>query len=183
MQVRIKTKQEPYGSDNYFDHHEHHYGGSRAGFRFTGLTLRSRIRHLMKSKTNPQTRLYLISAIVLAVGLVSALLIYLAAGNPPDNTLIHDFENSKRYIHDLELYGGKMNVLADQFRRWFDGLWQGQSLAFMIAGISIVIASCCSFVAYHLPPESESDAFGENNQDNQDNQGHQDHPKDRLPGL
>lgn len=104
--------------------------------------------------TYPQSRLYIISAVVLAVGLCSAVLIYLTAGNPPDNTLINDFQNSKRYIHDLELYGGKMNVLADQFRRWFESLWVGKSLAFMVAGISIVIACGCSFVAYHLRSES-----------------------------
>jgi hypothetical protein len=116
----------------------------------------------MKSKlTNPQARLYLISVVILAVGLCSAVLIYLTAGNPPDNTVINDFQNSKRYIHDLELYGGKMNVLADQFRRWFESLWEGKSLAFMIACISIVVACACSFVACHLPTESESEAQDE----------------------
>jgi hypothetical protein len=54
-----------------------------------------------------------------------------------------------------------MNVLADQFRRWFDGLWQGKPLAFMIACITVIIASGCSFVAYHLPSESSSDDRGE----------------------
>ena len=107
--------------------------------------------------TNPQMRLYLISAIVLFVGLTSAALIYVTAASPPDSDLIQDFRNSKSYIHDLELYGGKLNVLSDQFRRWFESLWEGKSLAFMIAGISIIIAFCCSLVACRLPREWNSD--------------------------
>jgi hypothetical protein len=125
----------------------------------SGQTVPGRKRYLMKSKlTDPQTRLYLISAIILAVGLFSAVLIYLKAVPPPDSTLIHDFENSKRYIHDLELYGGKMNVLADQFRRWFNGLWEGKSLAYMVASITILVSLACSIVAYHLPAGSGTDS-------------------------
>jgi len=64
--------------------------------------------------TNRQTLLYLISAVILLVGLVSAVMIYLTAETDSDNVL--NFENSKMFIHDLELYGGKANVLADEFR-------------------------------------------------------------------
>jgi len=34
-------------------------------------------------------------------------------------------EHSKKYVHDLELYGGKSAVLADDFMRWFAGLCYG----------------------------------------------------------
>lgn len=117
-----------------------------------------------KSLTNLQTRLYAISAIILLVGLSSSLLIYLTAGNPTGSPLISDYQNSKRYIHDLELYGGKMNVLADQFRLWFDSLWQGKSLALTTACITIFLALGCSFVAYHLP-----NWFGPDSRDEGDN--------------
>jgi hypothetical protein len=63
--------------------------------------------------------------------------------------------NSKMYIHDLEVYGGKANVLADEFRRWFDSLWQGKSLASTVACITIFISFGLAFVAYNLPPDSE----------------------------
>ena len=33
-------------------------------------------------------------------------------------------EDSKLYRHNLEVYGGKLNVIMDDFRRWFVGLWQ-----------------------------------------------------------
>jgi|SRR5208337_1565033 len=106
--------------------------------------------------TNKQTRLYLISAVILLVGLGSAILIYLTAPNDSDNAL--DFENSKMYVHDLELYGGKANVLAEEFRNWFVGLWHGQSLAFTVACITLVISFGVFFVANHLPPDSKSDS-------------------------
>ncbi|HXW68894.1 MAG TPA: hypothetical protein VEJ88_04740 [Dissulfurispiraceae bacterium] len=105
--------------------------------------------------TKLQTRLHLIAAGILLVGLGSAILIYITAGNAPDN--IPDFENSKIYMHDLELYGGKANVLANEFRNWFAGLWQGKSLAYTIACISIIISFLIYFVANHLQSDSKSD--------------------------
>jgi len=84
-----------------------------------------------------QTQLYLISALILLGGLGSAITIYLTAGDDSDSA--PDFENSKMYMHDLELYGGKANVLANDLRHWFAGLWQGKSLAFTIACITVFI--------------------------------------------
>ena len=73
--------------------------------------------------TNLQTRLYLITAIILLIGLGSAILIYLTAEN--DSASVLGYENSKMFIHDLELYGGKANVVANEFEHWFVGLWHG----------------------------------------------------------
>ncbi len=111
-----------------------------------------------------QTRLYLLTAVILVVGLGCACLVYFTAGQPSDNTMIQDFENSKRYVHDLELYGGKLNVLVDQFRRWFDGLWHGKSLALTIACITVFVSLGLSLVAYLLGSNSGggSDRSGEN---------------------
>jgi hypothetical protein len=89
---------------------------------------------------NLPTYRYLITAIILLVGLGSSILIYLTADIASDSALINDFENSKKYMHDLELYGGKANVLANEFINWFVGLWQGKSLAFTVACITIVTA-------------------------------------------
>jgi hypothetical protein len=111
----------------------------------------------MKGKiTNPQTRLYLVAAVILLVGLSSAILIYLTSENDSDNVL--DFENSKIYMHDLELYGGKANVLADELRNWFVGLWHGKSLAYTIACITSVMSFGVFFVAKHLPSDPKSDS-------------------------
>jgi hypothetical protein len=74
-------------------------------------------------------------------------------------------ENTKIYKHDLEVYGGKAAVLADDFRRWFVGLWHGKSLAFTITCITIFVSFAGFFTARHLPSHSKSDIRGENNRD------------------
>jgi hypothetical protein len=66
-------------------------------------------------------------------------------------------EDSKQYLRDLELYGGKANVLADEFRRWFEGLWQGKSLAFIIAGTAILVSLGLFYVAEYILPFIDSD--------------------------
>jgi hypothetical protein len=119
--------------------------------------------------------LILISAIVILVGLGSAILIYQTAGSDSDNVLGYEIivgvaypirpEDSRTYIRDLELYGGKAAVVVDDFSRWFVGLWHGKSLAFMVAGISILISFVIFFVANRLPFLLKSDAHSENNQE------------------
>jgi hypothetical protein len=128
----------------------------------------------MKLKiTNLQTRLYLITAIILLVGLGSAVLIYMTAENYSGGVLGYEIvggsvypiapEDSKKYIHDLTLYGGKAAVIADEFNRWFVGLWHGKSLAFTVACITIFISLGFFFVAYNLPSDLKSDTPDENN--------------------
>jgi len=124
--------------------------------------------------TNLKTRLYIIAAIILIVGLGSATLIYLTAENDLDSALGYESaggyvypiapEDSKMYRHDLELYGGKANVLADELRRWFVGLWHGKALATTVACITISISFGFFFVARHLRSDSESDAPSEDKQ-------------------
>jgi hypothetical protein len=114
----------------------------------------------------------LISAIILLVGLGTAIFIYQTADNDASGVLGYQIiggtiypimpENTKIYKHDLEVYGGKAAVLADDFRRWFNGLWHGESLAFTIAVITIFISFTGFFTARHLPSDSESDADIEN---------------------
>jgi hypothetical protein len=132
----------------------------------------------MKWKIADQrTGLYLISAIILVAGLGSAAFIYQAAMNDPSNAsgyeVIGGFiypnagESSKRYVHDLELYGGKSAVLADDFMRWFAGLWRGKSLAWTVACIAIFI-SLCFIVAANLSSHTRSGISLENNRDRTD---------------
>ncbi len=127
---------------------------------------------MMKWKTATlQTRLYLAAAIILLVGLGIAVRIYLTAGNAPD-ILGYEAENSKMYRHDLELYGGKANVLAAEFSRWFAGLWQGTSLAWTVACIAMFLSVGILFVAYHLPSALESDSRGKDERGGTDRQPH-----------
>lgn len=111
----------------------------------------------MKNQITARQRyLYAVAAIIFVAGLGSAALIYLMAGDNQVNELIQGFENSKRYVHDLEVYGGKMNVLMDQFMRWFESLWRGKALAGSVAVITIVLALGLALVAHNLPPDSRS---------------------------
>lgn len=97
-----------------------------------------------------RTCLNLLSAIILVVGLGSAALIYQRAGNDQygglgsgvvDGTIYPIMpENSKLYRHNLEVYGGKLSVIMDDFRRWFVGLWQGKSLALIIACTTMIVS-------------------------------------------
>jgi hypothetical protein len=103
---------------------------------------------LLKFKaTTLHERLYLSAAITLLVGLGSSLWIYVTAEVPVESDLISDYENSKMYMRNLKLYGGQFNVLADEFRRWFAGLWHGKTLAYTIASISLLIALVLYFIA------------------------------------
>jgi hypothetical protein len=130
------------------------------------------------ASVNPQTRLKLISAIILLVGLGSAVLIYQTAETDLSSALGYEIAgdsvypimpgNSKMYKHDLELYGGKAVVLADEFRRWFIGLWHGKSLAFTVAFISIFISFGFFFAANYMPPSLKSDVRNENDRNGTD---------------
>jgi len=114
---------------------------------------------------NPRTFLYLLSCIILVVGLGSAAAIYRAAANTPNSVLGYAEadgsvypvmpEDSRAYLRNMELYGGKANVLADQLRRWFTGLWQGTSLAYTIASISALLSLGLFFAALRLPDEEQ----------------------------
>ncbi len=81
-----------------------------------------------------------IAVILLAVGLSSSLLVYLTAGPAVPNPLGYNPLETKKYLRDLELYGGKVNILATEFREWFGGLWHGQPLAFTLFFLTVILA-------------------------------------------
>ena len=128
----------------------------------------------MKWKTtNLQTRLYRISVIILLVGLSSSIWIYLTAEHASESVLGYEIAgenaylvtpaNSKKYVHDVELIGGKAAVLADEFGRWFVGLWHGKSLAFTVACITIFTSLGFFFVARTSLSGLEADARDQDN--------------------
>jgi hypothetical protein len=115
--------------------------------------------------SNKQYRLNLISAIILVAGLGSAVVIYLTAQDEVENVLGYDLVGgtmypnvpSKVYDHNLELYGGKPLILANDMIRWFNGLWQGRSLAVTIAWISIITAGVIFFFNHYVSFEDETE--------------------------
>jgi hypothetical protein len=95
---------------------------------------------------------------ILALGFAAAVVIYLTAKPPPGNPLGYDPMDTKRYLHDLEVYGGKANVLAAEFRDWFDSLWHGKRLAFTVAVLTLMAAFAFKFFATPLPPVPDATA-------------------------
>ncbi|MGA8572124.1 MAG: hypothetical protein ACLP7A_09545 [Desulfobaccales bacterium] len=116
-----------------------------------------------------------IGVIILLVGLVGALLIYLTAGKYTGEVLGYEQGNGsvypmnpedyKSYSRGMELIGGGANVLVDELRRWFDGLWHGKSLAFIVACTTILISSGLFYAAKHWTPLSKTDDNSESNGD------------------
>jgi hypothetical protein len=110
---------------------------------------------------------HLLSALILLVGLSSAALIYQKADRNERAALGYEAsdgsvypimpEDSKMYLRDMEQFGGKANVMADEFRRWFVGLWQGKSLAFTVACLSIVLSLAGFYAANRFPSDAKSD--------------------------
>jgi hypothetical protein len=115
---------------------------------------------------NLRTRLYLIAAFIMIAGCAGAVLVYLTAGNDTDRGFGYETadgyvyqvapEDTKRYMHDMELYGGKANVLAGEIVNWFGGLWHGKQLALTIAFITVVVSSGFFLFAYHTQPGRKS---------------------------
>ncbi len=117
----------------------------------------------------------LIGFIILLGGLGGAILIYRTAGNNSSKDLIYQEEggsvylirpeDSKKYIRDLELYGGRANVLVTEFRLWLVGLWQAKSLSFILTFITVLVAAGLFYAANNLPFCSSSSVRNKNNQD------------------
>lgn len=118
----------------------------------------------MQSMTTPQTRFRLIIAAILVLGLGSAILIYLFAETAPANPLGYEPAESKMYVHDMLLYGGKANLLGSEFADWLGGLWHGKRLAFTVACITLLVAGAYLYFGAPLPPDPDADASDEKKQ-------------------
>jgi len=112
--------------------------------------------------SHPQNRLYLGAVLTLAAGLATSAVIYLTAEDTVEDATISAFENSKAYRHDLELYGGKVNVLANDFMSWFDSLWHGRALAGTVAVVTLFAAAALFLVGYYLLHDEGADRHGGN---------------------
>jgi hypothetical protein len=106
-------------------------------------------------------RLYIISLMILLIGSGSAVLLYQNALHEASDESRYEIiggfvypahgENSKKYVHDLQLYGGQTSMLADEFMRWFAGLWHGKMLAYTTACIAFVLSFVLYVIANNLP--------------------------------
>ena len=86
----------------------------------------------------------------LLAGLLAAAAIALTASDDAGDALGYEFidgqayaieaSDSKMYRHELERFGGKAAVLADDLNRWFSSLWRGKRLAITVAFLSAALA-------------------------------------------
>jgi hypothetical protein len=103
-----------------------------------------------------QARLRKIGAVVLVAGLFAAVLVYATAA-PADEASVAD---SKRNEYQMELIGGKSNLLATEIREWFGSLWHGRKLAHTLAFLTVGGSLACFFLAHRLnylpPPDNRN---------------------------
>ena len=119
----------------------------RRGFILSDDEL-ANIEAFFSLKSNPirrpphfNPRLFRLSSyIIFGVGILISVVIYVTAGPPMEMPFGYNPLKSKVFLRELELYGGKGNVMAAQFREWFVGLWQGKNLSYTIAFITVVLS-------------------------------------------
>ncbi len=85
-------------------------------------------------------RIRRVTRTILAVGFSAALCVYVADRVRPANPLGYEPLETKKYLHDLEAYGGKANVIAAEFREWFADLWYGERLAYTLVVLTLLAA-------------------------------------------
>lgn len=115
----------------------------------------------METDVARRTLFYFIGGLVLLAGLGWALWIYqaveaeeqLALANAAEGGSFHQVVpgHSKKFLHDLELYGGKANVLMYRFQVWLEELFQGKSLAVMVACLALGAAGWFIYAARRPP--------------------------------
>ncbi len=98
-----------------------------------------------------ERRVRLVTRVILLAGALAAVAIWIANASPSPTTV--DLERSKQYLHDMEVYGGRANVLAEDFRDWFAGLWRGRNLACTVAVLTVLVALVYRFFATPLPED------------------------------
>ena len=103
-----------------------------------------------------EARIRLATRVILAAGFAAAVVIYLTARPLADNPLGYDPLQNKAYVHELELYGGKYNVIMAEFREWFDGLWRGKQLGITVAVLTLLAAYLFNIGARLLQPDLEN---------------------------
>lgn len=85
---------------------------------------------------------------MLLVGMIVSSLIYQQAAKLDEeipeyadgSVYIADPADSKMYRHELERFGGKAALLADDLNRWLSSLWAGRRLATLVGLFSVVVA-------------------------------------------
>jgi hypothetical protein len=104
-----------------------------------------------------EERLRIATIAILTLGFAAAIVIFLIAQEPGETPYGYDALATKKYVHDLEVYGGRANVIAAQFSEWFDSLWHGRQLAFTVAALTVLTVLVYRFIATLPSPDDEDE--------------------------
>lgn len=79
-------------------------------------------QQLMRPFNLEPRQLRWLSYVICTLGIGTAIFLYVTASPTPHQPLGYDPFASKKYLRELEVYGGKINILAVEFRQWFASL-------------------------------------------------------------
>jgi hypothetical protein len=102
--------------------------------------------------------LKIVAIIVWVGGLCSSCIIYFYAQPVHLNPLGYDPLDTKTFLRNMEVYGGKANILIMEFRQWFAGFWQGETLAFSIAAITVFLGCLFWLLSFHKQTDFHADS-------------------------
>jgi hypothetical protein len=106
-----------------------------------------------------QRRFRAAGTLILIVGLLAAAVVAWRAVPDTDQAYVAMLNNTKRYEYQMELMGGKSNILASELSQWFWSLWHGRRLAQTLTVLSVGGSLACFVVAHRLgfpPPRRRS---------------------------
>jgi hypothetical protein len=110
-------------------------------------------------------RLKRIVALILIAGFGAAIIVYVTAAPGPVGSTGYDPADSKRDLREMEIYGGKANLLAGELRHWFASLWHGRNLAFTVALLTVALALAVLFFGVPLPPVTGPEPGSQDNRE------------------
>lgn len=102
-----------------------------------------------------QTGYELAGSLTMLVGMGASLYIYFTSQDFADSLNDQLLAQSKPYDRALEVMGGKANLMAELFKRWFFDLWQGTHLAYTVAAITVLVSFCLFVAAHYLDSDPE----------------------------
>src|SRR5258708_28768541 len=107
---------------------------------------------MKKKVTKPKARARDTTSTIFILGLGCPFVIYFSGDPPPANPL-GELGDSKMYVHDMLLYGGKANLLGSEFSEWLGTLWPGRRPPVTVACITLLLAGGFPHVGAPQPPE------------------------------
>jgi hypothetical protein len=114
-------------------------------------------QRMRPSHLAPRHLRWLASGIFL-LGIGLAVVLYVTAASPSPHPLGYDPFTSKKYVRELELYGGKINVLGVELHQWLASLWRGKALAYIIVVLTLMLSALLWFIGSRAASLRETQA-------------------------